>query len=91
MLGNDADKGPLLRVAKVKIGSFVLPDVAMVSRPVGIYEKFMSDMMTAPLIGAIAGNVLRDFRVEIDYRNGATYLEGGCTVRIEIWLLLASF
>lgn len=75
MSGNDPDKGPLLRVAKLKIGSFALPDVAMVSRSVGIYEKSMSDMMTAPIVGAIAGNVLRDFRVEIDYLSGATYLE----------------
>jgi C-terminal processing protease CtpA/Prc len=35
----------------------------------------MSGMMTAPIIGAIGGNVWRALRVEIDYANGATYLE----------------
>ena len=31
--------------------------------------------MTSPIAGAIGGNLLRDFRVEIDYRRGVTYLE----------------
>jgi len=75
MVGNDADKGPMLRISKVKIGSFSLADVAMVSRAPGVYETVMSEMMSAPIAGAIAGNVLRDFRVEIDYRNEATYFE----------------
>ena len=35
----------------------------------------MSGMMTAPIVGALAGNVLRDFRIEIDYQNGFVYLE----------------
>jgi C-terminal processing protease CtpA/Prc len=35
----------------------------------------MSQMMTGPIIGAIGGNVLKAFRVEIDYANGVTYLE----------------
>jgi predicted aspartyl protease len=75
MVGNDADKGPMLRISNVKIGTFSLADVAMVSRTVGTYEKFMSEMMSEPIVGAIAGNILRDFRVEIDYQNGATYFE----------------
>jgi len=35
----------------------------------------MSRLMTAPIVGALAGNVLRDFRVEIDYQHGFAYLE----------------
>ena len=34
----------------------------------------MSKMMTGPIIGSLAGNVLRDFRVSIDYKNGFVYL-----------------
>lgn len=75
MFGNDAGKGSMLRISKVKIGSFSLAGVAMVSRAPGVYENVMSAMMSAPIVGAIAGNILRDFRVEIDYRNGATYFE----------------
>jgi len=31
--------------------------------------------MTAPIVGSIAGNVLRSFRVEIDYAHGVTYFK----------------
>lgn len=30
--------------------------------------------MTAPIVGSLAGNVLRDFRVSIDHKNGFVYL-----------------
>ncbi len=65
----------MLRIAEIGIGSISLKDVAAVSRPEGTFEKYMSRRMTAPIIGALAGNVLRDFRVEIDYKNGFTYLQ----------------
>jgi C-terminal processing protease CtpA/Prc len=32
-------------------------------------------MMTSPIVGAIGGNVLKAFRVEIDYASGETFLE----------------
>jgi C-terminal processing protease CtpA/Prc len=32
-------------------------------------------MMSSPIVGAIGGNILKTFRVEIDYANGVTYLE----------------
>jgi hypothetical protein len=65
----------MLRIAEIDIGTISLKNVAAVSRPEGTFEKYMSSMMTAPIIGALGGNVLRDFRVEIDYKNGFTYLE----------------
>jgi hypothetical protein len=75
MFGNEMEiTGLMLRMPEVKIGRLRLGDVAVVSRPADVYEKWMSAMMSAPIIGAIAGNVLRDFRVEIDYRHGVTYL-----------------
>jgi predicted aspartyl protease len=40
-------------------------------------RKYMSSMMTAPIAGAIGGNILKQFRVEIDYANGLVYLERG--------------
>jgi hypothetical protein len=76
MSGNKNESDALmLRCPEWKVGSFVIKDPAAVSRPAGTFEKWMSDMMTAPIIGSVAGNVLRDFRVEIDYENGYTYLE----------------
>lgn len=65
----------MMRLPRFTLGAMALTDVAAVSRPKGTFEKFMSGMMTAPIVGAIGGNVWRAFRVEIDYANGATYLE----------------
>jgi len=76
MSGNkNENEALMLRCPEWKAGSFVIKDPAAVSRPAGTFEKWMSGMMTAPIIGSVAGNVLRDFRVEIDYENGFTYLE----------------
>jgi predicted aspartyl protease len=75
MFGGKVDGAALmLRVAKLKLGPIALTGVAAVSRPDGIFEQWMSSMMTAPIVGSIGGNVLRDFRVEIDYAAGKTYL-----------------
>lgn len=40
--------------------------------------------MTAPIIGSIAGNVWRDFRLEIDYQNGFVYLAKPGVTPLEI-------
>ncbi|MGO9096557.1 MAG: aspartyl protease family protein [Bryobacteraceae bacterium] len=68
-------KGLMLRMPEVRLGDFVLRDVGAVTRPEGTFEKWMSNMMVAPVVGALGGNVLRQFRVEIDYAAGVTYLE----------------
>lgn len=76
MIGGGSDaKAEMLRLPEMRWGTFDLPRVGVVSRPVGTFEKWMSGMMTAPIAGSIAGNVLREFRVEIDYSHGVTYLE----------------
>ena len=46
----------------------------MTSRREGVFEKYMSSMMTAPIIGSLAGNVLSHFRVELDYPDQKLYL-----------------
>jgi hypothetical protein len=40
----------------------------------GTFERYMSSMMTAPIVGSLAGNVLERFRVELDYANEKLYL-----------------
>jgi len=40
----------------------------------GTFERYMSSMMTAPIVGSLAGNVLRGFRVELDYPGKRLYL-----------------
>lgn len=84
----------MLRMPQLKLGSIGVKDFAAVSRPDGTYEKTMSRMMTAPIVGALAGNVLRDFRVEIDYAAGKTFLlQSGTSVDedlVSVGLVLAS-
>jgi predicted aspartyl protease len=46
----------------------------VVSQKAGVFEKLFSSMMTAPIVGALAGNVLEQFRVELDYRGQKLYL-----------------
>lgn len=78
MIGGAFDaKAEMLRIPEMQWGTFEFRGVGVVSRPPGTFEKWMSDMMTAPIVGSIAGNVLRAFRIEIDYSHGMTYLEKG--------------
>jgi predicted aspartyl protease len=76
MFGGPMEKGALmLRIPQAALGTITVKDLAAVSRPDGTFEKSMSRMMSAPIVGALAGNLWRDFRVQIDYKNGFTYLE----------------
>ena len=65
----------MLRLEAAVWGRARVEQVAAVSRPVGTFENYMSGMMTSPVVGAIGGNILKRFGVEIDYANGAVYLQ----------------
>ncbi len=67
--------GVMLRIGEMKWGPFAIHDAAAVSRPAGVYEKWMSQMLGQPVIGSMGGNVLRDFRITIDYPDGKVYLQ----------------
>lgn len=55
-------------------GPLGLTDVGVVSQREGTFEQWMSSMMAAPIGGALGGNVLKQFRVELDYSNESLYL-----------------
>jgi len=55
-------------------GAHQLQELGVVSQREGTFERYMSSMMTAPIVGALAGNVLKHFRVELDYANETLYL-----------------
>jgi hypothetical protein len=55
-------------------GGAALTDVGVTSQREGVFEKWMSSMMTAPIVGSLAGNVLSQFRVELDYPHQTLYL-----------------
>lgn len=55
-------------------GQLPIKELGVVSQRAGTFEKYMSGMMTAPIVGSLAGNVLKHFRVELDYANQKLYL-----------------
>jgi hypothetical protein len=65
----------MVRLAECTWGPYQLADVSVVSRDPGVFEERMSPWMAGPIVGALGGNVLRCFRVEIDYAGQTTYLE----------------
>jgi hypothetical protein len=64
----------LLRVPEVTWGTFRLTNVLFVSRPNETYSPDTFET-PGPISGALGGNVLKNFRIEIDYPHGTTYLE----------------
>jgi len=54
--------------------SHELGEFGITSQGEGTFERWMSSMMAAPIVGALAGNVLRDFRVELDFAHETLYL-----------------
>lgn len=59
---------------QIRWGTHAIEKVGVTSQREGTFEKFMSSMMAEPIVGALAGNVLRQFRVELDYKNEKLYL-----------------
>jgi predicted aspartyl protease len=55
-------------------GSNTLGEFGVTSQGKGVFENRMSQMMTSPIVGSLAGNVLKRFRVELDYANKKLYL-----------------
>jgi hypothetical protein len=64
----------LLRVPEVTWGALHVTNVLFVSRP---NETYSASSFETPgsIAGALGGNVLKNFRVEMDYPHGTTYLE----------------
>jgi hypothetical protein len=76
MVGKSFDVGnELIRLPELSWGPVRLQNVGMVSRQKGLYENVISKDMTAPIVGALSGNVLRLFRLDIDYPAGLVYLD----------------
>lgn len=56
-----------LLVPQVDVAGASLRDVMVVSRPEGTFERWMSQMTDAPIVGSLGGNVLRNFAFTLDY------------------------
>jgi len=59
---------------EIRWGKNMLRSVGVTSQREGTFEKWMSSMTKEPIVGALAGNVLKQFRVELDYKNEKLYL-----------------
>lgn len=73
-LGKFESKLYMLDIGQVSWGPFGLEHVIAVSRPAGIYEKSMTQLTGAPIVGSLGGNVFQYFRMDIDYPKGKLYL-----------------
>jgi hypothetical protein len=54
--------------------AYEIKSMGVVSQREGTFERFMSNMMAAPIVGSLAGNVLKSFRVELDFAHEKLYL-----------------
>lgn len=64
-------------VPKASWHGYAIGELGVTSQKEGTFEKYMSSMMASPIVGALGGNVLRNFRVELDYQNQKLYLSPG--------------
>ena len=69
-----ADDALLLRIPAFQIGPFMVVHVATASRPDQTYSA-TSYETPAAIVGALGGNVLSQFRVEIDYPEQLLFLK----------------
>lgn len=58
----------MIRVPEARLGHLELTDICFVTRAEGVFERYISSMTTAPVVGALAGNVLRHLCVTVDYQ-----------------------
>ncbi len=61
-------------LSNAKWGAFEITAVGVTSQREGTFERWMSSMTTTPIVGALAGNVLKNFRIELDYANEKLYI-----------------
>ena len=56
-------------------GTQKLTEFGVISQPERVFER-NSKWMAAPVVGSLAGNVLKHFRLEMDYPNARLYISG---------------
>lgn len=61
-------------VPTARWGAHEIREFGVVSQQEGVFERGMSRMMTDPIVGALGGNVLKHFRIELDYAKQVLYL-----------------
>jgi len=72
--GADPNDDFLLRIPRLQLGSFTVNHVAVASRPNEIYSATNYETPDV-IVGALGGNVLSQFRVEVDYPEQLCFFE----------------
>jgi hypothetical protein len=67
MIGKGDLASHMLRIPTAQWGSLELTPLNVVSRAEGVFENYMAPLMSAPIVGALAGNVLRNFAFRLNY------------------------
>jgi hypothetical protein len=74
---------PMVRAEAVEWGPFTLTGVAFAWRADAAFADLVAPGATGSVIGALAGNVLRGFRVEVDYGRAEVWLEQGALLDVD--------
>ena len=69
-------QGTLMRLPELRIGTLSARDVAVLGLPQGLFDWY-SKKSAGAVAGFMGANVLRGFRLEVDFPNGMTYWEAG--------------
>jgi hypothetical protein len=69
-------RGVLMRLPAIAIGSVRAQDVATLGLPQDLFDWY-SKKSAGAVLGFIGANVLRSFRLEVDFANRMTYWEAG--------------
>lgn len=66
--------GTLLRLPELRLGTLQVGDIALLGLPQGLFDWY-SRKSAGTVAGFLGANVLRRFRLEVDYPNRMTYWE----------------
>lgn len=64
---------PMIQVPAVTVAGVTVGPVWFAQRPEGTFERWISQMTDAPVVGAVGGSLFRHFRMVIDYPNARAY------------------
>jgi hypothetical protein len=69
-------KAVLMRLREVRLGDLVARNVGVAGIAKGLFDWY-SKKSAGPVVGFIGANLLKDFRIEVDFSNRMTYWEAG--------------
>ncbi|HEX8805838.1 MAG TPA: hypothetical protein VF741_02770 [Candidatus Aquilonibacter sp.] len=65
----------MIQVPQVTVGGYTVGPAWFTVRPDLNFEQYMSQYMDAPVVGALGGSALKNFRMTVDYRAERAYFE----------------